>query len=190
MKNLNITDYFEAANLLNVDVATIKAVASVEANGSGFLKDGRPKILFEAHIFSRLTKKQFDISHPNISSSVWNKKLYKGNEGEYGRLEIAKRLNQTAALQSASWGKFQIMGFNYKLAGFNNVKAFVEAMNKTEREHLLAFANFIKSNKTMWDALKSKTWEVFARHYNGPGYKKNNYHTKIETAYNNFSSKT
>lgn len=46
-----------AAKRLGVDVPTVRAVAEVESNGVGFLPDGRPKILFERHIFSRLTER-------------------------------------------------------------------------------------------------------------------------------------
>ncbi|MCC6559800.1 MAG: DUF3380 domain-containing protein, partial [Xanthomonadales bacterium] len=45
---------------LEVSVPTLKAVAEVESAGSGFLSDGRPKILFEGHVFSRLTKRAYD----------------------------------------------------------------------------------------------------------------------------------
>jgi hypothetical protein len=38
--------------------------------------DWRPKILFEAHWFHKFTNGIYDKSHPNISSSVWNKELY------------------------------------------------------------------------------------------------------------------
>jgi len=45
------SQYVKCADLLNVEPAVIKAVAEVESNGEGFLKDGKPKILFEPHIF-------------------------------------------------------------------------------------------------------------------------------------------
>ena len=47
----------------------------------------------------------------------------------------AAHLNRIAALKSASWGKFQLMGFNYKLCGFNSLQAFVNAMYKNEEEN-------------------------------------------------------
>ncbi|MEJ2609131.1 MAG: N-acetylmuramidase domain-containing protein [Candidatus Thiodiazotropha sp.] len=106
-------DWQRAAKQLGVDVASIKAVADVEAAGSGFLSNGQPKILFEAHQFSRLTNGRYNASHPNISSHSWNRSLYKGGAAEHNRLHEAQALNDTTALKSASWGKFQIMGFNY-----------------------------------------------------------------------------
>jgi len=52
-KTISGDDYSRAADLLGVDVATIRAVCDVETSGSGFLPDGRPKILFEGHVFWR-----------------------------------------------------------------------------------------------------------------------------------------
>jgi LysM repeat protein len=181
---LTDADWQRAATALGVDVAAIKAVAQVEAAGSGFLADGRPKILFEAHIFSDKTNGQFDRSNPNISSPRWNRELYAGGAGEYPRLQQAMNLDRNAALQSASWGKFQIMGFNHKAAGYNSVEAFVQDMYKSEGKQLDAFVNFIKADPAMHSALKRLDWAGFAERYNGPGYAANNYDTKMRDAYN------
>src|ERR1035437_7175065 len=121
-------NFKDAANTLPIEVAAIKAVSEVESNGSGFFSNDAPKILFEAHSFHTLTNGEYDASHPNISSPVWNKALYYGGIREYDRLNIAKTLNETAALQSASWGKFQIMGGNFKKCGYANVQDFVTDM--------------------------------------------------------------
>jgi LysM repeat protein len=180
---LTEADWQRAATSLGVDVAAIKAVANVEAPGSGFLADGRPKILFEAAQFGRLTGDRYNGSHPNISSARWDRSLYVGGAGEYNRLEQAKGLNETAALQAASWGRFQIMGFNHKAAGFDNVQDFVKAMQHSEGRQLDAFVNFIKANPSMHSALQDHDWASFARAYNGPGYAANNYDTKIAAEY-------
>ena len=50
---LAISDYQAAATKLGVDIASVRAVASVESNGKGMFSDGRPAILFERHIFYR-----------------------------------------------------------------------------------------------------------------------------------------
>jgi LysM repeat protein len=183
-RTLTEADWQRAATALGVDVAAIKAVANVEAPGSGFLADGRPKILFEAHQFGRLTGDRYNSSHPNISSAEWNRSLYKGGAAEHDRLAQAQALNDSAALQAASWGRFQIMGFNYKTAGYNNVQDFVAAMKHSEGKQLDAFVNFIKADPAMHRALQNHDWASFARAYNGPGYAQNNYDTKIASEYN------
>jgi peptidoglycan hydrolase-like protein with peptidoglycan-binding domain len=50
-KRLADRDILAVANDLGVEVAAIKAVYVIESRGKGFLPDGRPKILFEGHIF-------------------------------------------------------------------------------------------------------------------------------------------
>src|SRR5581483_11419841 len=121
-------DFQRAANALGCEVACIRAVTEVESGGSGFFASGRPKILFEAHIFSQQTGRRYDTSNPDISSRTWNRALYKGGEREYDRLQKAIGLSAHAALQSASWGRFQIMGFHYRRCGFPSVEAFVAGM--------------------------------------------------------------
>lgn len=181
-KLLKPEDFVEAAFTLKVDIETIKAVAEVEAAGNGFLADGRPKILFEAHIFSKYTKHQYDKSNPNISSKVWNRHLYKGGEKEYLRLLEATILDEDAALLSTSWGKFQIMGFNYEVCGYKNVFDFVDDMKKNEGYQLNAFVSLLINNN--WARyLVMKDWTTFASYYNGPGYIYNHYDIKLSDAY-------
>lgn len=171
-----------AAQALGVETAIVRAVAEVEAQGSGFLADGRPKILFEGHQFSKRTQGRFDQSHPTISYRAWTRKHYLGGAREHERLAIAKSLDKTPALESTSWGAFQIMGFNHRACGFPDVERFVEAMHESADEHLAAFINFVKS-EGLGAPLKSKAWAEFARRYNGPGYAVNRYDTKLADAY-------
>lgn len=179
-------DYSKAAITLGVDTATIKAVASIESMGDGFLGNGKPKILFEGHWFSKLTKGAHDKENPTLSYKTWTKKNYLGNEKEYSRLNAAISLDRSAALNATSWGKFQIMGFNHKQCGYQDIESFVNDMYKSEHYHLMAFVKLIKSMK--WDAqLKAKDWKGFAKKYNGPGYEKNKYDVKLQQAYKSFS---
>jgi len=104
------------ATRLDVELAALQAVAEVESSGSGFLPapDRRPKILFEGHVFHRLTAGRYSATHPGISYPQWDRRRYSGSlAGEWKRLDKAAALDPVAAMQSASWGAFQIMGFNY-----------------------------------------------------------------------------
>lgn len=177
--------YKDAAVSLGCNEAAIRAVASVESAGSGFLPDGRAKILFEAHIFSRLTGHKYDNSHPEISSKKWNKKLYSGGAAEYLRLDKAMALSAELACHSASWGKFQIMGFNYKRCGFNDIQDFMFAM-RSEEGQLKAFVGYVKSAQ-LADELQRRDWAGFASVYNGPAYASNKYDSKMATAYARFA---
>lgn len=204
-------DFAEAATALGCSVAQIRAVFEVEASGAGWFSDMRgeilaldgpggfldgsslPKILFEAHVFDKETGGRFRASHPNLSAARWNKALYVGGQGEYERLHRAMQLDARAALRSASWGAPQIMGFNHKLAGFDTVEAFVEAMKTGARAHLMAFVAFVKASGLTAALRQITTYhasaEPFARGYNGAGCKANEYHVKIARAFAKWSPK-
>lgn len=154
---------------LSADSPSILAVADVESGGRSDLPDGRPQILFEAQWFHKLTGGAFDSSHPGISSPIWDRSLYKGGAAEFDRLAEASALNSSAALMSASWGLFQIMGFNYRPAGFHDVESFVDSIKGGDDNDMAAFANFIKANPAMLAALRGHDDRTFAMLYNGTG---------------------
>lgn len=184
---LKSADYERVAQKLSCETAAIRAVAEVESGGrTGFLPDKRPKILFESRWFHKLTKGRFDRQHPDISTAVWVRN-YKGGAAEYDRLRAAIALDRGAALKSASWGMFQILGVNHKVAGFPDVESFVDAQCQSEGAHLDAFASFVLSNK-LDDELRDRRWADFARGYNGPGYAENRYDTKLADAYAKYAS--
>lgn len=181
-KKLVEQDYVNAAAMLKVSVAHVKTVCEVEAGHSGFLIDGRPKILFERHYFYKLcppalrAKAPADICQPKAGG-------YLGNAAEWGRMNRAIAINEDAALQSASWGLFQIMGAHWKKMGYDSVKDFVERMKTSEGEQLDAFVFFIMADKRLLGALRGKDWRTFARIYNGPAYAKNLYDIKLAQAF-------
>lgn len=185
-RGLSADDYATAAAELGVDVPAIQAVAEVETSGEAFDESGRPRILFERHYFHRRTDGRYAATHPRISNARAGG--YGKFSAQYGKLEEAYRLAPEAALRAASWGRFQIMGDNFKAAGFASVEAFVLAMTRSEAEHLMAFTRFVKNNKRMLAALRKHDWAAFAAAYNGPGYRKNSYDTKLEAAHRRFSS--
>ena len=187
-------DFKEAAEALGLDVAFVKAVAEVEAAGRGFESNRRPRILFEGHIFwSRLKKQGIDpekfvSDHSGILYPKWDKSKYFGGEKEWLRLEEAWKINKKAALESASYGLFQIMGFNYASCGCKDVFEFVSEMFFSEGRQLNMFCKFCKS-LGLEKYLKEKDWAGFARRYNGPEYAKNEYDKKLEAAYKKYKKK-
>lgn len=187
------------ANNYNLELAVVKAVNEVESSGKGFLLDGRPRILFEGHIFWRQLKKkgiepkvlESDRTE-NVLYSKWTKKFYEGGKQEYDRLEKAAGLSDDdrvhdAAYEAASYGSFQIMGFHWQLLGYPSVDAYVAHMYTHEKAHLAAFGKFCEANGLI-QHLKDKNWRAFARGYNGPGFEENKYDVKLANAYNKHKS--
>lgn len=180
-----------AAESLGVDVASVRAVTHVESRASGFLPDGRPVILFERHVMRRrLAELGRDVDLlqrylPEIINGVPGG--YKGGSAEHDRLYLAQQIDFDSAVESASWGLFQIMGFHWQVLGYESAKAFARAMNQSEGQQLDAFVRFIKADAGLHRALRSKNWADFAARYNGPAYSKNQYDVKLAEAYKEFA---
>jgi hypothetical protein len=71
------------------------------------------------------------------------------------------------------------MGFNHELAGYADVRAYVNAIAMSEGAQLDAFVSFVLSQPAMADHLREKRWAEFAKRYNGPGYQQNQYDVKL-----------
>jgi len=157
--------------------ASLWSVLAVETRGFGFLPDRRPKILFERHVFHRRTGGRFSGSHPDISNPATGG--YSGGAREYDRLKRAMVLDRAAALESASWGLGQVMGFNARSIGYAGVDAMVEAFVRSEDAQLDGCARFITANSALADALKAKAWARVAFFYNGRNYGEQGYDRKL-----------
>jgi peptidoglycan hydrolase-like protein with peptidoglycan-binding domain len=183
---LTKTGLAQATDHLGIGPAELWTVIAVETSGAGFLPDRRPKILFERHIFSKRTNRKFDSIHPNISNRL---------PGDYGltgahqhdRLNEAIQCDRPTALESASWGLGQVMGFNASAAGYPHAEAMVSDMVETEDAQLMGMIKFIAADRRMHDALRRQNWEAFARQYNGPNFAKNSYDAKLEQHFSRLS---
>ncbi len=178
--------FTNATDGLGVGAAELWAVMSVETSGCGFLPDRRPKILFERHLFSRLTDGQFDAEDPDVSDPTAGG-YGRGGAHQYDRLAVALNLDREAALKSASWGLGQILGQNFKAAGFADVGTMVDAMVVSEDEQLKAMVNFVKSTG-LHHPLAEHDWSGFARRYNGPNFATNNYDGLLGDAFHRYST--
>lgn len=178
-------DYVESASRLGVHVAAIKAVVSVESTGAGFF-EGKPIILAEPHRFSRSTSGRFNVTNPDVSYKNWGAKPYpRTQSARYGQLLKMIRLDVDAGFKSASYGKFQILGENYKICGYNTPAEFAFAMARDEATQLKAFEKFVIDNGLLTH-MKNLDWAKFARGYNGSAYAKNNYDTRLAKAYRQY----
>ena len=184
-KRLDDIDLPRMGKLIGVGEKEIHAVLDVESVGRGFDSQNRPVILFEPHVFYRLlrAKDQTKLKKAvelGLAYPSWGEKPYP--KDSYPRLIQACLIDEEIALQSASWGLGQIMGFNHTMAGYKSAKAMVEHFKLDEENHLEAMIKFIIS-AGLDDELRAHDWRGFARGYNGAGYAKNNYHTKLAASY-------
>jgi hypothetical protein len=186
-QHLGDAELVKAAELLGVQLAAVRAVNEVESLGQGMLPDGRPKILFERHVFwQRLEAHGIDPApiteqKPNLVSQT--RGGYQGGAAEYMRLAGALAICPAAAYEAASWGAFQIMGYHWQALGYASVNEFVASMQESEAGQLDAFVRFIAHDPALMAALKGRKWSTFAKLYNGPDFARNLYDAKLAQAY-------
>lgn len=178
-------DLADAALLLpGCRAAHVGAFADVESGGAGFDPvTGRPVILFEPHVFNRLTEGRFAASHPRVAYASRGDRPYpKGQAARYEQLLEACSLHPAAALSAASWGLFQIMGFNFGACGFDEVFEFVFDQARGEGRQLVAVCRFL-NEQGITRHLAAGDWAQVARRYNGPKYADNSYDLKLGRAF-------
>lgn len=185
-----ITDeqYRQQAESIGLSFAHLKAIAMVETEGQGFFSPGVPKILFERHIFYRQLVKNCgqhfaDVvrkTNPDICDPV------SGGYGKYSeqhpKLQRAVAINRQSALEAASWGAGQVLGKNWKSLGYDSVQQLVNDAY-SDIGQLRMMVRFLKANPAIILAARAENWDEVALRYNGPEYRKNNYHIKMRDAY-------
>nr|WP_319485482.1 N-acetylmuramidase domain-containing protein [uncultured Cohaesibacter sp.] len=172
----DITATIEAfASRISCEVNVLRAILEVESGGDDYDDQGRLIILPEKHVFNRqlpkgLRKKALSL---RLSASQWSRANYKGLGGKgsdqrWTLMEKWARLDEEAALKSASYASFQGMGFNHRLCGYGTVSEFVLSLAQSSTHCVEAFLSFLE-NSGLADELREKDWEGIARRYNGSG---------------------
>lgn len=184
-KKLDDVDLPRIASEIQCGEDELHAVLDVETSGGSADSKGRLKMLFEPHVFYRELKGaerdaavKAGIAYPNWRSGY--------PADSYPRLMKAIAINETAALMAASWGLGQILGENYKLAGYESPQAMVAAFSADEENHLQAMVDFIKG-RGLARALARHDWGAFAYGYNGPKYAAHGYDKKLAAAHAKWS---
>lgn len=180
-KKLQISDIINLATHHGYEPAALRAVIAVESGGIGFAADtGKIIIQFEPVWFRRKV--------PYAPSGRWSVNKVERQRNEWLAFNDAFRINPNGAMESTSIGMMQIMGFHYKLLGFNSVGAMWDFAKVSEANQIELGIRFIKANPKLDKALKNKDWKTFAYYYNGAGYRMNQYDTKLANAYKRYSS--
>lgn len=190
-------DFKEVAEELGVDVAAIKAVVEIEAGKThnGFWSENKPLINFDLTMFRKMAAKNkvglasAAKNYPVIFSRPNAARYGSQQAGQQARLDAARKVHDLSAIEGTFWGMFQIGGFNWKKCGAGSPDEFVELMSRSERDQLELFARFI-TNTGLLKHLKNKNWAAFANGYNGPGYAKRGYHTRMAAAYNRYKKQS
>lgn len=186
-KRLDDIDLPRLGARIGVGEDEMHAILDVESAGRGFDSKGRPRMLFEPHIFYKELgsgMKRTKAVKAGLAYPRWRLGYPKDS---YPRLMEAMKIDKDAALRSASWGLGQIMGFNCVAAGYPTAEAMVEDFLDDEETHLNAMVTFIISAK-LDRFLRARDWAGFAAGYNGPGFARNGYDKKLAASFHKWQA--
>jgi len=182
------------AESMGVDPAALLAVAEVESGNRPFdTVNGKlmPLIRWEGHYFYRLVPASLKkvavargLAHPS-AGGIPNPK---SQQSRYDLLDRAKKIDEVAALSSCSWGLGQVMGAHWSWLGYANAQDLVEDACSGVVGQVKLMSKFIQRSK-LTDEMRNRDWAGFARQYNGSGYKKMAYDTKMAASYARLKSK-
>lgn len=196
-KSLSQKDFEVVAKELDIPVAAIRAVVSIEAGakGEGFISPHKPIINFDVTMFRQaLRRRGINIAsaqkqQPTAFQPLNRKKFGTTQAAQYARLEAAMKIDTVAAYEGTFWGMFQIGGFNWKTCGCTSAQEFVQRMSASEFNQLELFGKFLKA-RGLDKYIRNRQWAQFALRYNGPGYAKRGYHTRMTRAYAKYSAES
>ena len=161
------------------------AVLVAESTGDGF-ENGRLKIRFENQIFhhywGRHNPERFaqHFAFSTRPGESWKEHqwradpngpwlpCHKSQDGEWEVFEIARQLDERAAMFAISMGAPQIMGFNHATVGYATVQAMFDDFANDARSQLTSFFRFMEVNRLV-QTVRDRDFVTFARAYNGPG---------------------
>jgi hypothetical protein len=172
----------------SIDPAGLLAVAEVESAGRPFWTvkgEKLPPARFEGHYFYRLlpaAKRKRAVSL-GLAHPKWGKvKNPRSFSGVYALIERAAEIDRAIAYESCSWGLGQVMGSHWRSLGYSSVFELVKSCKESVAGQVDVMVRFIQKNK-LTQFINNQQWAKFAYRYNGPGYKKNRYDTKMAKAY-------
>lgn len=179
-----------------IEPPALLAVVEVESAGKSLEQDGRtPCLLFERHVFYRELKKRFGADsaqlrravNSGLANSSWQPKTqYKDQGKSASRLDLFRRaceIDRECAIRSCSWGVGQTMGFLAEELKFKNAIQMFEYMVAGGVPAQVECMIREIERKRMIPKLNAHDWAGFAYLYNGAGYKKMSYDTKMAAAY-------
>ena len=176
------------AGELKVETAALAAVADIESGLTPHaMIDGRPEplIRFEGHYFDRRLSGAAQAEARRLGLAAPQAGAVKNPASQAARwrlLASAAAIDRKAAYESTSWGMGQVMGSHWAWLGYASIDALVAEARGGAIGQLRLMARYI-DKAGLADALRKRDWAAFARGYNGPGFAKNNYDSKLARAY-------
>ncbi len=183
-----IAEITHIAERLDVPPAALLAVAEVESGGRALAKVGsrrEPLIRFEGHYFDRLLSgaKRLEARKQGLANPKAGViRNPRGQAARWALLDRAVAIDRVAAYSSVSWGVGQVMGAHWSWLGYGSVDALVVVARSGVTGQVDLMARYIEM-AGLCMALRAGDFRTFARRYNGPGFAKNRYDTRMTAAF-------
>jgi hypothetical protein len=175
------------AGKAGVSVAALLALVEIESGGKVSARVNgadKPLIRFEGHYFDR-----------RLAGAKRNKARAAGlaapqagavpnpasQEKRWAMLGRASSIDRKAALESVSWGIGQVMGSHWAWLGYASVEDLAAEAESGIGGQLRLMLRFLEKSGIL-PHVKARRWRDVARMYNGPGFAKNRYDTKLAAA--------
>jgi hypothetical protein len=146
----------EQAKTSEVEPAIALAIFAVESKRAYDPSTGLVVVRFEPKVFLRRSSGRLVTSDHSSQLAEWK------------ALEQAYAINPQAALESASYGLPQLMGFNFGVTSRPDARSMLLAFQRSAREQVAGFFGFVASHKLI-DVARELRFVDFARIYNGKG---------------------
>lgn len=149
----------------NIPLARLLAFIEVESGGRGFDPKTNKLILqFESGVFYKAT----GIARSKDNNWAWDENVVDVQSKEWEAFnEAFLKIDKVKAMESTSWGLPQIMGFNYKQAGYNSVGEMLDDYKRGELQQVVSLIKFIQNSPKLYKAVLEKDYEQIAAIYNG-----------------------
>ena len=193
------------AERLGVPAANLLAFVEVESNGVAFAANGgqnRALIRWEGHYFYRRLQNDESALNEAVETGLAGQTAGSvPNPRDQGdryailtaAMDLCRRhgLDPDLACECVSVGLGQVMAANWRSLGYQSahdmiVEAHDETPEKDIADQIEMMGRYLTANGLV-DELQRGDWTALARAYNGPGYAKNAYDTKLAAAYRRWS---
>ena len=150
----------KAANSLGLPVKVVQTIEAVESGGKA------SAIRFEPHVFHR--------KRPDLADRVPFTKGPRGysvtkTETNKDAFEHAFTLDPAAAVESTSWGLYQVLG-GHLLSIYSSPASGVDHFYADpEKVSYELFVSWFNDSPRALSAARERNWKKLARYYNGPG---------------------
>ncbi len=177
-----------AAAKYHVPIATIMAVVEVESAGQIYASvngTDEPVVRFEGHYFDKRLNPEDRARARALGLSAPRSGVVKNPAKQADRwaklINPAVSINAEAAFESVSWGVGQCMGSHWKTLSFASaadLAAHARSGISGQVDLMMRYCDKFE----LIDELQRGDFAGFARGYNGSGYRKNKYDTRMRAA--------